>query len=337
MLEFGTSPVSYQKWLSEVNANAAEWDRTQSDREGAASAAQQAARVIGAAKSFADGLDLAGVRNKFAEQPGAFFKAWDGGPTNESGSDLNYFQGYRDTAAEAAGQVIPLDYFIYADAKGRNFAPFGNYQGDWAFRQRVVRAYWDQPAFGGKYASTPTGLETTVANENAGLADYQAQQSHGSDGIGSMLGIVGAIAAVVTGGLSLVGSLAPEAAAAGWVSAEGGIGYAGGAAADALAAPALSTTLSTVKSAYSVASGLNTLGNLGTTPATSRPAGTFAMANPLYLVNQDTAATNQAAAPQTPGQATAAPAAGLPFGLTTNGLAMVALLAVAAYAFLEKD
>ena len=150
-----------------------------------------------------------------------------------------------------------------------------------------------------------------------------------------MLGIVGAIAAVVTGGLSLVGSLAPEAAAAGWVSAEGGIGYAGGLAADSLAAPALSTTFSTVKSAYSVASGLNTLGNLGTTPATSRPAGTFAMANPLYLVNQDTSASSQGAAPQTPGQATAAPAAGLPFGLTTNGLAMVALLAVAAYAFLD--
>ena len=172
MLEFGNSPVSYQKWLAEVNANAADWDRTQSDRDGAASAAQQAAAIIGAAKSFADGLDLTGVRNKFAEQPGSFFKAWDGGPTNESGSDLNYFQGFRDTAAEAAGQVIPLDYFIYADAKGRAFAPFGNYQGDWAFRQRVVRAYWDQPAFRGKYANTPTGLETTVANENAGLADY---------------------------------------------------------------------------------------------------------------------------------------------------------------------
>lgn len=63
------------------------------------------------------------------------------------------------------------------------------------------------------------------------------------------------------------------------------------------------------------------------------------MTNPLYLVNQDTAATSQSAAPQQPGAQTAgatvaaAKAGAAPFGLTSDQIALLAVAAVAAYAF----
>lgn len=299
-----------------------------------------------------DGYTAGDLRNLFASSPASFFKAYAGGPTNESGPDLDYFEKerYRDAAAEARGAVLPLEFFIYADAKQRGFNPFGQYEGDWAFRQRVVRSYWDQPGFGGANAGRRTGLEVTVDNEARGLAEYRDQQRPKSRGLGD-LGALAALAGIVTGGLSLAGSLASAAtAAAGSAVAEvaglaaldaGFVGAAGASAISGAGIGAASTVAGTLgaatnlaRSGYSVASGVQ---RLTSSPASSTiataPRATN-MANPLYLVrNVDTAASQQSAPPAQIGQ-TPPPAGGaLPFGLTGNALALLAVAAVAYYAF----
>ena len=180
-----------------------------------------------------------------------------------------------------------------------------------------------------------------------------AAQDDGDDGIGGLAALA-AIAGIVTGGLSLIGSLGTAAIGAtgaglaevaslaaldaGFVGAGGAsaISAAGIGAAPATFGATLGSIASIARPAFSVASGINTL--TGRTSSSTPPPSTIltktpqTMANPFYvLATTSDTAQQQAAAPATVGKTP--PPAALGLGLSGNGIALVAVAALAWYAF----
>jgi hypothetical protein len=180
-----------------------------------------------------------------------------------------------------------------------------------------------------------------------------AAQDDGDDGFGGLAALA-AIAGIVTGGLSLIGSLGSAAVgAAGASLAEiAGVaaldaGFVGAAGASAISASGigagaagLGATLGSIASvarpAFSVASGINTLtgGSSSSTPPPSQilNRNTPTMANPFYVIaTASDTAQQQGAAPATVGKTP--PPAALGMGMSGNTLALLAVAAMAWYAF----
>lgn len=225
---------------------------------------------------------------------------------------------------------------------------------EWAFPDRYPLAFEKYSAAG---FWTP---QAEAAGQARTAAVGQAEQAtHGGGGGLGDLGTIAAIAGIVTGGLGLIGAFADVAAGAtlaetaAIAGAAGDAGFIGAVGASQLAGASAGFSLASAagiaKNAYSVASGVGKLTagtSSGATPPPTRllQQGQPAMANPLYLVNQDQMASKQGAAPNMPGTQNtgAVVAAGNAgntsmMGMSSDQMVIVAVLALTAWVFLHGD
>ena len=183
---------------------------------------------------------------------------------------------------------------------------------------------------------------------DAPASEFPEGQRKASSGLGD-LGLLAAVAGVVTGGLGLIGTLGELAASAGLAEvaslAAADAGFIGAAGASALSGAGtgigFGAAAGVAKNAFGIANSVAKLTGSSAAPANPIPRSTSIgsptmapNASPFYLVNQDTAASAQGAAPQTPGAASArSVVAGMPDMMSPTVLVLVAAAAVAWYAF----
>jgi hypothetical protein len=318
----GTIFLPWSKWKATVDQAQSDWQRGLDQQAAGVKTAKAALNEKGAA-------DLTALLTPLGAPVGTLLPKWQA-VADQSGLTLADF-------SKGAN-----DYFTNITNPDGNARWWG---ADAWYRVPLQGAAIANPGFDwSKYIDRPHEL---AQQNEIGVRLTAEQQTHGSKGLGA-LGAIAAIAGIVTGGLSLVGafadaaigaSLAETAATAAAAGDAGFIGAAGAAElSSASAGLSISSAAGLAKNAFSVANGFS---KLATGTAAAATIGATSMANPLYLVNQDTATSTQGAAPQQPGAATtgaAVAAARAPaLGLSQSQLALLAVAAVAAYAFWDHS
>lgn len=326
-------PTEYQQWQQHVIANQADWQREQGRTQSATMAGAAAQRL----KDNNEGATaLANLLTPYGAPVTRLLPRWLQ-IADQSGLTLKDFA----TGAQ--------DYFSQITSPDENARWWGS---DAWLRVPIQGAAIRHPEF------SWTGY-TDPAHENAQQNEIGArltaeQQTHGGSGsLGAILAVVGAVAAIVTGGLSLVGTLGEIGATAGLgevasvAAAAGDAGFIGAAGASELAGAGAFTAgsaFSFTKNAYSVANGVASL----TTGSPEQPhvtTGAPHMSNPFFAIQggrPDVAQTSdaqnmQAVTPAQVGKTPPSPAQGLtmPFGVSVETIALVAIFGAVVWAFMD--